>query len=263
MPLDYDHILNTALDAADKAGRYLRETFHQRPEIKFKGEIDLVTERDKKSQDIIYSIIKNKFDNHSFLGEEDLVEKRDTDLLWLIDPIDGTTNYAHSIPFFAVSIAFLEQGTPKVGVVYNPLLNELFFAVKDQGAFLNKKRIQVSGQQKLTNSLLSTGFPYDLRKSKINNLDNFNNFIYKVRGIRRCGAAAIDLAYVAAGRFDGFWELKLHPWDTAAALLLVQEAGGTITDFSGNPFDPFMKECLASNGHIHQQMLDILNLQTK
>ncbi len=259
MKTDYQDILNTALHAATTAGRYLKTTFARRPQVEYKGKINLVTERDRKSQEMIYKIIKEKFPGHSILAEEDLKIERDKDLLWLIDPLDGTTNYAHSLPIFSISIAFLEQGKPKVGVVYHPLMAEMFQAVSGTGAFLNKKRINVSAEESLHDSLLATGFPYDLRESRVNNVAYFNRFIYEARAVRRCGSAAVDLAYVAAGRFDGFWELKLFPWDTAAASLFVEEAGGKVTDFSGKPFEPFMKECLATNGRIHERMLEILN----
>ena len=259
MKPDYQKILNTALHAASIAGKYLKETFAQKPEIEYKGKIDLVTERDRKSQEMIYKIIKDEFPHHSVLGEENLNIEKDKDLLWLIDPLDGTTNYAHSLPIFSVSLAFLEQGQTKVGVVYHPMLEEMFQAVEGSGAFLDKKKITVSKEADLRKSFLATGFPYDLRESQTNNLDHFSKFSHNAIAIRRCGSAAIDLSYTAAGRFDGFWELKLSPWDTAAALLFVKEAGGKVTDFSGNPFNPFMKECVASNGHIHDQILAILN----
>ncbi|MCK5057894.1 MAG: inositol monophosphatase [Candidatus Aminicenantes bacterium] len=259
MKPDYQKILNTAIRAASTAGKYLKETFAQKPKIEYKGKIDLVTERDRMSQEMIYKIIKEEFPNHSVMGEENLNIEKDEELLWLIDPLDGTTNYAHSLPVFSVSIAFLEKGQTKVGVVYQPMLEEMFQAVEGTGAFLNNKKIKVSEETDLRKSLLATGFPYDLRESPVNNLDNFSKFAHEARAIRRCGSAAIDLSYAAAGRFDGFWELKLSPWDTAAALLFVKEAGGKITDFSGNPFNPFMKECLASNAHIHDRMLAILN----
>ena len=176
----------------------------------------------------------------------------------MIDPLDGTTNYAHSLPIFSVSVALLVGGQAQVGVVYSPMLGEMFWALRGEGAYLNEDRIIVSGEVDLNKSLLATGFPYDLRDSSVNNVDYFNTFIFKSQAVRRCGSAALDLAYTAAGRFDGFWELKLHPWDTAAGALLVEEAGGMITDFSGRPFDPFHGECLASNGIIHTQMREII-----
>ena len=261
--MDNEKILNIAREAALTAGRYLIDCFGQEPGIEYKGDIDLVTERDKESQKIIYKILKKNFPNHSILGEENLNVEKDKELLWLIDPIDGTTNFARSLPAFCVSIAFMKEGKTQVGVVYIPLLDEIFYAARGSGAFLNKNPIHVSKEKEMGKSLLATGFPYDRRESKINNVDHFNKFIVRALGIRRMGSAAMDICYTAAGRFDGFWELKLYPWDTAAGLLMIEEAGGKVTDFSGNPFDPFMKECLASNGLIHTKMLEIISLKAK
>lgn len=258
MNMNYEKILHTAQEAALTAGKYLRECFDQQLEIEYKGDINLVTERDRESQQIIYTIIKENFPGHSILGEEELKVEKDKALLWLIDPIDGTTNFAHSLPVFCVSIAFLLEGKAQVGVVYAPMLEEMFHTTRGSGAFLNRKQIHVSKEKDMGKSLLATGFPYDLRESENNNVSLFNKFIFETLAVRRMGSAAIDLCYTAAGRFDGFWELKLFPWDTAAGLLMVEEAEGKVTDFSGNPFDPFMKECAASNGLIHQQLLDII-----
>lgn len=260
MKIDNDKILTVAQQAALSAGAYLNEHFGTDPGIAYKGAIDMVTAKDKESQEIIYKIINDNFPGHSILGEEDLNEENDKDLVWLIDPIDGTTNYARSLPAFCVSIALIKEGKTEVGVVYAPLLDEMFHAVRGGGAFLNKKPVRVSPEKDLGKALLATGFPYDRRESPQNNVDNFNKFIVRALGIRRMGSAAIDLCYTAAGRFDGFWEMKLQPWDTAAGLLMVQEAGGVVTDFSGKPFDPFMKECLAANHHIHKKMLEVLAL---
>jgi myo-inositol-1(or 4)-monophosphatase len=259
--MDNEKILQVALEAALKAGSYLKENYNdiQRPKVEFKGEIDLVTKCDKESQEIICSILAENFPHHSILAEEDLSIEKEKELLWLIDPLDGTTNFAHSLPVFSVSIAFFQEGAPLVGVVYIPMLKEMFHAVNSGGAFLNQKKITVSQEKDLGNSVLATGFPYDCRESKQNNLGNFSKFLVKARAIRRWGVASIDLSYVAAGRFEGFWEPKLKPWDTAAGMLIVQEAGGKVTDYSGNPFDPFMKEILASNGHIHNQMFQVIH----
>ncbi|MCU0286698.1 MAG: inositol monophosphatase [Acidobacteria bacterium] len=259
MNMDYEKILSVAQEAALTAGNYLKENFDRKPAIEYKSALELVTERDRESQQIIYQIIKNHFPGHSILGEEDLDIVAEKDFLWMIDPIDGTTNFAHSLPIFSISLAFLVEGKTQVGTVFAPILDEMFYAIRGSGAFLNKKKLSVSHEKDLGKSLICTGFPYDIRESGNNNLDYFNKFILKALGVRRLGSAAIDLCYTAAGRFDGFWELKLKPWDTAAAFLLVEEAGGMVTDFSGNPFDPFMNECLASNRHLHNQMLDIIN----
>ncbi|UCH93608.1 MAG: inositol monophosphatase, partial [Candidatus Aminicenantes bacterium] len=234
--MDDEKILQAAQEAALKAGKYLKENYRgaRRPEVKFKGEIDLVTECDRESQGMIYTRLKEKFPHHSILAEEDLFIEKDKELLWLIDPLDGTTNFAHSLPVFSVSIAFFAEGKPRVGVVYAPMLEEMFYAVKNGGAFLNQEKITVSKEKNLGNSLLATGFPYDCRESKQNNLEHFSKFLVKARAIRRWGVASIDLSYVAAGRFEGFWEPKLKPWDTAAGMLIVQEAKGKVTDYSGN-----------------------------
>jgi len=258
MSYDRDKILSLAKNTALQAGTYLRNHFHEKPKVEYKGDINLITERDRESQNMIVSNIKKVFPNHSILAEENLDLKKDEELLWLVDPLDGTTNYAHTLPVFCVSIAFLKDKKVELGVVYNPMMDEMFWACRGKGAFLNNNQIKVSSETKIDNSLLATGFPYDLRESCENNLSYFEKFIFRSRGIRRWGSAAIDLSYTAAGRFDGFWELKLFPWDTAAASLFIEETGGIITDFSGNPFDPFSNECLASNGKIHQQMLDII-----
>ncbi len=257
--MDENKILETAQEAALKAGKYLRDSFDDRPDVQYKGEIDLVTERDLNSQKIIFDIIQERFPDHSVLGEENLDIDRGNRYLWIIDPLDGTTNYAHAIPMYSVSIAFRAEGETRAGVVYIPMLDELFYGVKGGGAFLNKKKLSVSKEQDPAKCLLATGFPYDRKVSKENNLDHFAHMIMKVRCIRRMGSAAVDLCYTAAGRFDAFWEPKLHPWDTAAAALLVSEAGGKVTDYSGNPFNPFMKECLASNNLVHDQMMEILS----
>lgn len=268
-----NQILECARYAALEAGKYLLAAHRaqiyglpdhaegeekQRVDVEYKGPIDLVTAYDRGSQDIICKIINAQFPSHSILAEEDLELQRNQEQLWVIDPIDGTTNFAHALPMFCVSIAFLEAGLPHIGVVYLPALDELFYAVRGQGAFLNDQRICVSRENQLTASLLATGFPYNRRENIDFYLAPFKQFKMEARGVRRMGSAAIDLVYTASGRFDGYWEYNLHPWDTAAASLILLEAGGTITNFSGQPFNPFMKECLASNGLIHQRMLEII-----
>ncbi len=270
-----ENILKYARFAALEAGAYLlaahraqiyghRNDLNQNIEnkprmtVEYKGAIDLVTAFDRGSQEIICKIINEQFPDHSILGEEDLDINRNKEQLWLIDPIDGTTNFAHALPMFCVSIAFFEAGLPHTGVVYLPVLDEIFYAVRGGGAFLNKCPIHVSQEQELDHSLLASGFPYNRRDNIDKYIAPFKQFKMKARGVRRMGSAAIDLVYTASGRYDGYWEYNLHPWDTAAGCLILQEAGGTITDFKGNPFNPFMKECLASNGHIHATMLEII-----
>ncbi len=247
-----------AIDLAKASGQMLMGSLGKVADIGHKGEIDLVTEADRRSEDLIVGRLREAFPHHAIIAEESGGE-RDAEYLWLIDPLDGTTNYAHGFPWFSVSIALLKEGEPILGVIYHPVLDELFWAERGEGAWLNGEKIKVSPTAQLSQSLLATGFPYDIRESKINNLDHFSHFSLRTLAIRRAGSAALDLAYLAGGRFDGFWELKLHPWDMAAGFLLVIEAGGKVTDFKGDKFDPFGREILASNGRIHSQMLDVLN----
>ncbi len=246
---------------AKKAGRILRRRYGKDIQISHKGEINLVTDVDLASEKMIKESIKAKFKNHAIVAEESFSENVDSPFCWFVDPLDGTTNYAHTYPFFAVSIAFSVEGEILFGVVYDPFRDELFYAKKGCGAFLGDKKISVSEQNLLSKSLLCTGFPYDLREDENNNLDHFKNFIYRALAIRRDGSAALDLCYVACGRFDGFWELKLYPWDMAAGVLIVEEAGGKVTDFSGGPFSVWKREVVASNSKIHEEMLYVLSLK--
>ena len=248
----------TAIDAAKKAGLLLKKNIDKAHRIEFKGVIDIVTEMDKKAEDIIIKTFKNAFPEHGILTEESLEQKSSSEYRWIIDPLDGTTNYSHGFPVFCVSIALEKQGEIILGVVYNPMLNELFTAEKDKGAYLNNKKIKVSNISNLSKSLLATGFPYDVRTSPENNINHFSNFAVRAQAIRRAGAAALDMCYVACGRFDGFWELKLKPWDTAAAMLIINEAGGIVTDFGGKPFSLYSGETLASNGLLHDAMIKVL-----
>ena len=245
-------------ELAKKAGLLLKSKFNQKHDITYKGDINIVTEADKMSEDLIIAEIIRVFPNHGILSEESPSIAGSADARWIIDPLDGTTNYAHAFPVFCVSIALEIEDSVALGVIYDPIRDELFTATRDNGAFLNGSKIKVSAINNLTRSLLATGFPYDIRDSRENNLDYFNAMAIKVQAIRRAGAAALDLAYIAAGRFDGFWELKLKPWDTAAGSLIVQEAGGSISDMTGNNWNISSPGMIASNGLIHQQMLDIL-----
>ncbi len=252
-------IRDTAVAAAKEAGGLLKERFGNAGAVEFKGAIDLVTEMDRLSERIILSRIKSAFPDHGILTEESPEEVTHSGCRWIIDPIDGTTNYAHAFPVFCVSIALERDGEVECGVVYHPMLDELFVAEKGRGATLNGKRISVSKTRNLDKSLLATGFPYDIRTSELNNLDNFASFAVKAQAIRRAGSAALDLSYVACGRFDGYWEMKLRPWDVAAAALIVKEAGGIITAFGGGEFSIYGHECLASNALVHEEMLSVLN----
>ncbi len=259
--MEMEDYLEAAIIAAREAGQMLRENFTVSREIKYKGEVDLVTNFDRRSQQMIFERLSESYPNHDFLAEEGLDQETGRDFRWVFDPLDGTTNYAHRFPVFSVSIALERRGRVACGVVYDPMREEIFTGIKDKGAYLNGKKIKVSEVNDLNRSLLATGFPYDLRESAENNIAHFNHFLTRVQAIRRCGSAAIDLCYVACGRFDGFWELKLKPWDVAAAALIVQEAGGQLSDFQDREFSIFSQETLGTNGLIHRQMLDVLQME--
>ena len=248
-----------AVEIAREAGAFLKERLHAAHTIDFKGEINLVTEVDRFSEEIITSRIQELFPDHDIIAEECTNITRGSDYRWIIDPLDGTTNYAHGYPVFCVSIALQRMGEVILGVIYHPMLEELFVAERGEGAFLQKKEIHVSTTKCLTEGLVATGFPYDVRENCRDALTYFNEMIPKAQAIRRAGSAALDLAYLAAGRFDGFWELRLQPWDTAAGWLMVEEAGGVVTDFSGNPYCLESPDIVASNGRIHEELMEILD----
>jgi myo-inositol-1(or 4)-monophosphatase len=250
-----------ASSAARDAGRLLLENFSNKREIGYKGRIDLVTEMDTLCEKMIVGKIRESFPEHGILAEEGTGRESDSEYLWYIDPLDGTTNYAHGFGFFAVSIGLEKKGYGIIAAaVYAPYFNEFYSASKGGGAYLNGMKIGVSSTDSLEKSLLATGFPYDIKETR-GNIDNFNRFILCSQAVRRPGSAAIDLCSVAAGKFDGFWEIKLHPWDTAAASLIVEEAGGIITDFNSGNFSPYKEEVLASNGLIHEDMIRVLNYE--
>ncbi len=250
--------LSVARDAAIRAGRLLRENLNGRRNILYKGGINLVTEMDRRSEQLIVDTILSAFPDHGVLAEEEARINSKSGFTWIIDPLDGTTNYAHRYPCFSVSIALMHRSDIISAVVYDPMRDELFHAEKDRGAFLNDRPIRVSSTDSLIQSLLSTGFPYDRAESSVNNIDYFIALLMASQEMRRDGSAALDLCSVAAGRFDGFWELKLQPWDVASGSLIVREAGGVITDISGGGFDIYKPEIVASNGLIHGQMLEVL-----
>lgn len=247
-----------AIQAARKAGGILQKRLGRIQRIDYKGAVNLVTEMDLRSETVIVSEIQKSYPDHGFLAEEKAQKRTGSPFRWIIDPLDGTTNYAHGFPVYSVSIALEKEGEIIVGVVYDPARDELFAAEKGKGARLNGRRISVSSTSRLSRSLLATGFPYDLRESRVNNFDHFRNFALCTHAVRRCGSAALDLCYVAAGRFDGFWEMKLGPWDLAAGSLMVAEAGGRVTDFEGRPLGLDGRRVLASNSRIHRAMLKIL-----
>lgn len=246
-----------ARETATQAGNLLEANQATAFDITKKGRINLVTEMDLRSERLIVDSILVKYPSHQILAEEKGIQGGNEPVRWIIDPLDGTTNYAHGYRFYCVSIGVEVEGTIVAGSVYDPVTRECFWAVKNQGAYLNEHRIHVSTEDQLIDSLISTGFSYD--ESRVTaNLEHFKRVIYKTRAVRRDGAAALDLCYVACGRFDGFWELTLHPWDVAAGLLIVQESGGMITRLDGNPCSIDDQEFLATNGRIHSALSRLL-----
>jgi myo-inositol-1(or 4)-monophosphatase len=250
--------LDTAITAAREAGDLLSKMLQGELTIEKKGAVNLVTNADLASEELIRKIIFDRFPEHSFMAEEGTALSRKSRYLWVVDPLDGTTNYAHRFPVWCVSICLLEDRVPIVGCIYNPNLNECFSTERGEGAYLNGNMIVPSHTPKLSEALLTTGFPYDIRDSQNNNLNEFSAFALTAQAIRRAGSAALDLAYVACGRFDGFWEFKLSPWDVAAGSLLVEQAGGMLTNWRGGKFDIFKGEVLASNCLIHDEMVTLL-----
>jgi myo-inositol-1(or 4)-monophosphatase len=256
-------IQQTARQAALDAGALLRQNFTQPHHVTLKGRHDPVTESDFQSQHLIIQHLSKIFPDYRFLAEETgAPESRQSssDGCWIIDPLDGTVNFAHNFPMFAVSIAFQWQGLVVYGVVYDPMRDELFEAVQGQGAWLNQQPLQVSRIDELDRALLATGFPYNVMDNLDATMQRFKRLVAQAQGVRRPGSAAIDLCYVAAGRFDGFWEENLKPWDTAAAVLIVQEAGGRISTFDGSPFDLYSHNVVASNILLHDQILAALKI---
>ena len=254
-------MLNFAISVARDAGRLLRDRVGTRIDIDHKGSINLVTDVDLASEKLIREAIATYYPRHEILAEEGGLSESGSEYRWIVDPLDGTTNYAHGYPIFCVSIALECRGEVVIGVVYDPMRDELFAAERGNGATLNNRSIRVSQIAELMQGLLSTGFPYNIKTSQLTNLDHWSNFAMNAQALRRDGAAALDLCYVASGRFDGFWELNLSAWDTAAGVLIVTEAGGQVTNFKGGPFSNYKPEIVASNGLIHESMLGVLNLK--
>jgi len=250
--------LKSASDIAQAAGKILLGYLGRDLKIAYKGPGNLVTEADKKSEEYIVQRLHALYPDHQILAEEGKGVENPSAWKWVIDPLDGTTNFAHGFPAFCVSIGLEVDGEIKIGVVYDPVRSHLFSASHGKGAWLNGNVIQVSSVASLSKSLLVTGFAYDARENEKNNFDHFIDFTLRSHGVRRTGSAAIDLCYVALGWFDGYWELKLSPWDTAAGSLIVKESGGVVSNFKGEPFSFYMKEIIASNGKIHQEMIQTL-----
>ena len=253
-------MLTVAIEAAKEAGKFLKYNIGRvkNVEVKKGEQRNLVSEIDKISEEKIISIIKRHYPQHAILAEESGGSDTASEYKWIIDPLDGTTNFLHGLPIYCVTIAVERKGEVIAGVIYDPNLDELFTSEKGSGAYLNGKRMAVSQATDLIQSLLVTGFPYDIAKNPDHAVEHFVNFLVEAGAVRRLGSAALDLAYTAAGRFDGFWEVNLNPWDMAAGMLFIGEAGGKVTDFLGAPSSIYKKQVLASNGRIHQAMLQVL-----
>lgn len=258
--VNIEKLLEVAKEAAYAAGEIQLSYLGKKKGISHKSnEFDLVTEADKLSEEKIVSIIQANFPEHAILGEESGTHAGNkSEYLWVLDPLDGTTNFAHNFPHFAVSIGLVKHGKIFTGVVYDVSQNELFWAAEGTGAFLNSEPIQVSKIEGLNKSLLATGFPCSKEKTLEENFVYFQKFVYNSQAVRRPGAAALDLCYVAAGRLDGFWELNLCPWDVTAGTCIVREAGGKVTNFDSEDFNPEIKNIIASNSIIHEQMKKVL-----
>jgi myo-inositol-1(or 4)-monophosphatase len=250
------------LDIAEKAcrlaGQIQMEGLKRARQVKYKGSINLVTDVDHMCEKAVVDLLQGTYPQHDILAEEGSGSRKDSEYKWVIDPLDGTTNYAHGYRLFCTSIALEFRGEIVVGAVYEPNRDEMFLAEKGSGASLNGETLRVSSVQDLDKAMLATGFAYNVRDTANNNLNHFTNFLLRSQAIRRDGVAAVDLCYVAAGRYDGFWELNLFPWDVAAGFLMIQEAGGTVCDFRGRPFEIYFKEILASNGPLQPSMVKVL-----
>jgi myo-inositol-1(or 4)-monophosphatase len=251
--------LATAAEAALQAGAIQRSRYGQKVEIHHKGEIDLVTEVDRACEEAIVALIRERFPGHDIVAEETAPVRTGSRYVWFVDPLDGTTNFAHGYPFFCASVALTDGGERVAGAVYDCIKDELFTAERGVGAFLNGRRLRVSGAAALNDAMLITGFPYDLRTDPTHALRLFNALIPHARAIRRDGAAALDLAYVAAGRVDGFFEESLNPWDMMAGALMVEEAGGQVTRFDGSPVGLRADQVVAAGAALHARILDVLH----
>jgi len=259
--MDMKLIKRTGIAAAYKGAEILKTNFGKTYGIQKKGAIDLLTESDTGSEQVIIETIRKVFPSHGILAEESGHQNEGSEYIWIIDPLDGTTNYVHGLGFFAVSIAFAVEGNIVAGIVLNPVTGELFTATEGKGAQLNGLPINVSKTATISESLLVTGFPYNFEDIIRNIKVRFFNCLKASQGVRRLGSASLDLCFIAVGRFEGFWEENLKPWDTAAGFIIAREAGATVTDFSGNLFDVNNKEILATNGMIHQEMIKLLEIK--
>jgi myo-inositol-1(or 4)-monophosphatase len=251
-------MMSTVLDVVRGAAAILREGYGRAEQIGYKGAVDLVTEWDLRSEQHIVQGLQAAFPDHSIRAEEGSYHDQASEFEWVIDPIDGTTNFAHGLPVFAISVALTRLGRPVLGVVADVPRDEYFMAAAGEGAWVNGRPMRVSPTQPLAVSLLGTGFPYDIRTNPDNNVAHFNHFAVRTQAVRRIGSAALDLAWTAAGRFDGYWEFRLMPWDILAGALMVLEAGGAVTDAAGGGDYLQAESIVASNGLIHEEMLRVL-----
>ncbi|MDT7042623.1 inositol monophosphatase family protein [Candidatus Nitronereus thalassa] len=262
-PSELQALKKVAIEAAQVGGEILQKYTKAGFAIEHKTRLSLVTDADKESERTIVALLKQAYPTHQILAEEEGIHSaQQSPYKWVIDPLDGTTNFTHGLPLYNVSIGLEYEGACIVGVVFDPTRPELFVGVKNEGATCNGQPIQVSRIAELGKSLLVTGFGYDIAESG-DNLDEFCRFTLRTQGVRRTGTAAIDLCYVASGRFDGFWEMNLNPWDTAAGTVILGEAGGKVTSYDGAPYTIYSKQMVASNGLLHEAIIDVLGQSTK
>ena len=259
--MHWEKELNVAREAAFKAGSKLKPLLGRVLEVRKKGEIDLVTEADFLAEKAIIDTIRRHFPRDSILSEEMGEYKALPERLWIIDPLDGTTNLAHALPFYAVCIGLQVDGHLVLGLVLNPIMDEHFEALDGGGAFLNGAPIHVSRVSTLVESLVATGFPYSVHEDARTIIQRLHQVLVRAQGVRRLGSAALELCYLGAGRFDAYWEEGLNPWDTAAATVIVKEAGGRLTDYDGNPFSPYLRTVVATNALVHEAILEALQLK--
>lgn len=252
-------MIEKIIDIAKQAGKFLKENEGKIIEINEKGSFtNLVTNIDRGSEVMIKEFIAKNFPEHGILAEESGASSPLSEYKWIIDPLDGTTNFTHAFPVYCVSIGVEHKGEVVAGAVYDPNFDELFSAEKGSGSFLNGRRLKVTSSNTLERSMLATGFPYDIKHNPFNCIQHFEAFLIRAQAIRRLGSAALDICYVAAGRLDGFWEVNLHPWDTAAAALIANEAGAKVTGFHGEKYSIYQRDIVLSNGLIHDEMIEVL-----
>ncbi|MCX7797573.1 MAG: inositol monophosphatase [Melioribacter sp.] len=257
-------MINKVIEIAKEAGEIIREGFRKNFLIEYKTNAsNLVTEIDKKSEELIINYIRKEYPSHSIIAEESGIQKFSSEYVWVIDPLDGTTNFAHGLPIFSVSIGIQKNNETICGVVYDVMRNAMYQAELGSGAYCENRRLHVNNNEDLEKSVLVTGFPYNIKENPDYAIERFIAFLKCTRAIRRLGSAAIDMCYVAEGVFDGFWEVFLNPWDVCAAKLIVEESGGIVTDFNGNKATIFSKQFLASNPKIHPKMLEVLKLNER